>query len=331
MPDLSLLDLPVQIAMALSLASSTTGADLDYLLRTAQRESSFQADARASTSSAEGLFQFIEETWIRTIKDEGEQYGLGEYAAMIEKTTEGRYAVANPAHRRAILALRRDPRISAVMAGAYATRNAEHIAEEIGRRPTSAELYMAHFLGPSDAVRLIQFRDTRQSLSAPDLFPRAAAANRKIFYADSQPRSVGQVYDLLASRHEQTLARRRPAFTGQGVDTGLGSWSAQVSTASTIVRVSSVRSGAEPAMFTDGAIAEPASTAWLGELDGSQGEVIAAMPLRVTALGTDGDEDSTDIAGTATATANTGALRVSVADALAAPASSRLKVIRITR
>ena len=38
-------------------ASQATGADFDYLVQTAERESAFNARAQASTSSAAGLFQ----------------------------------------------------------------------------------------------------------------------------------------------------------------------------------------------------------------------------------------------------------------------------------
>jgi hypothetical protein len=217
------------VALALSLASSTTGADYDYLLRTAQRESSFQSDAKAASSSATGLFQFIEETWIRTIKDEGEQYGLGDYAKLIVRTESGRYEVPNASDREVILALRKDPHISAMMAGAYARRNERHLAAEIGRQPTAGELYIAHFLGAIDAVRLIRVRDAQQHLSAPDLFPRAAAANRSIFYRDGKARSVGEVYNLLIMRNDRAR-RSLPTAQGASGGTAIGNWEATMPT-----------------------------------------------------------------------------------------------------
>ena len=137
MPDASIADLPAQIALALSIASSSTGADYHYLVNTARTESSFQADAKAPTSSAEGLFQFIEETWIRTIKDLGAPYGLGKYADMITKTPAGRYNVDTSEHRAAILKLRKDPMVSAKMAAAYARQNEDFVRNAIGRTPTS--------------------------------------------------------------------------------------------------------------------------------------------------------------------------------------------------
>ncbi len=226
MADATIIELPGHIALALSMASASTGTDYGYLLKTAQRESSFQVDARAATSSATGLFQFIEETWIRTIKDEGERYGLKEYADKISRAENGRYTIESPADRAAILALRKDPRISALMAGVYAQRNAEMIRAEIGRKPTSGELYIAHFLGPMDAARLIKLRDTQPALSAPDLFPKAAESNRGIFYALGHPLSVGAVYDRLISK--RGAASPAAIVSGGGVTPEFGSWTPQV-------------------------------------------------------------------------------------------------------
>ena len=131
----------------------------------------------------------------------------------------------NAKDRAAILALRRDPKISAMMAGAYAKQNAAFVENGIGRRPTSDELYIAHFLGPADAVRMISYRDAKSWMSAPDLFPAAAKANRTIFYGDGGPRSVGEVYDLLAARQHgsETASASSGAFFAGGIE--FGSWS----------------------------------------------------------------------------------------------------------
>ena len=51
------------IVAALTSASRSTGADFDYLLSTAMRESSLKPQAKSKTSSASGLFQFIPGTW----------------------------------------------------------------------------------------------------------------------------------------------------------------------------------------------------------------------------------------------------------------------------
>jgi hypothetical protein len=49
---------------ALHQAATITGSDFDYLLSTATRESSLKPQAKASTSSAAGLFQFVGQAWL---------------------------------------------------------------------------------------------------------------------------------------------------------------------------------------------------------------------------------------------------------------------------
>jgi Transglycosylase SLT domain len=56
---------------AIQQASQATGTSFNYLLATAQVESGLNPQAGASTSSARGLFQFIETTWLATIKQAG--------------------------------------------------------------------------------------------------------------------------------------------------------------------------------------------------------------------------------------------------------------------
>ncbi|MEG0819994.1 MAG: transglycosylase SLT domain-containing protein, partial [Brevundimonas sp.] len=56
------------VEAAIRRASSTTGVDFDFLMKTARRESAMNPSARAGTSSASGLFQFIEQTWLATVK-----------------------------------------------------------------------------------------------------------------------------------------------------------------------------------------------------------------------------------------------------------------------
>jgi hypothetical protein len=51
-------------------ASKVTGTNFQYLVATAQVESGFNPGAAAATSSARGLFQFIEQTWLATLKEQ---------------------------------------------------------------------------------------------------------------------------------------------------------------------------------------------------------------------------------------------------------------------
>ncbi|MDN3719678.1 transglycosylase SLT domain-containing protein [Roseibium salinum] len=65
-----------RIELAFQSASSSTGTSFDYLVKTAARESAFNPTAKARTSSATGLFQFIESTWLETMKEAGPRHGL---------------------------------------------------------------------------------------------------------------------------------------------------------------------------------------------------------------------------------------------------------------
>jgi len=194
------------VAGAIRSAANTTGVSFDYLLATAKIESDFNPKASARTSSARGLFQFIDQTWLGTVKEAGAALGYGDYAAAITRSPSGHYSVSDPAAREAILKLRHDPDVSAAMAGVLTRSNGVKLGRAIGRAPTDAELYMAHFLGVGAATRLITQAERNPRASGASLFPTAAAANRSIFYErGGAPRSVSQVYSLLNARYQAAV------------------------------------------------------------------------------------------------------------------------------
>jgi len=195
---------------AIRQASQATGASFNYLLATAQVESGLNPQAGASTSSARGLFQFIEQTWLGTIKQSGASLGYGRYADAITKTSSGHYQVTDPKMRAEILKLRNDPTANAVMAGAFTKANADYLAGKLGRQPSEGELYIAHFFGAGGAARLISLAAANPNAKAADYFPHAARANPSIFFdrASRAPRSLAQVRDVLVARYD--VARTRP-------------------------------------------------------------------------------------------------------------------------
>jgi len=197
------------IASALQAASQRTGVEFDYLLKTAMRESSLDCDAKSKTSSACGLFQFTEQSWLGTLKKYGGELGLSAEAAKISTTPQGRFHVENAAQRAEILALRNDPHVSALMAAAYTQESASLLENRLGRSVGEGELYMAHFLGAGGAAKLITAAEQTPDMRADLLFPAAAAANRLIFYQkDGTPRSAEEVYRNLVSKHEGVDATR---------------------------------------------------------------------------------------------------------------------------
>ena len=195
---------------AIRQAAQMTGANFQYLLATAQVESRLNPNAQVSTSSARGLFQFIEQTWLATLKEQGPALGYGPYADAITRLPSGHYAVTDPKLYDRILNLRSDPTANALMAGAFTRINAEKLAERLGRDPTEGELYIAHFLGPMGASRLIDLAETKPLTPAASVFPAAARANPTIFYdRHGRARTAGEVYHVLVRRYD--VARGAPS------------------------------------------------------------------------------------------------------------------------
>ncbi len=182
------------VETAIQRASQATGVDFSFLMRTANRESGYNPRAKAQTSSAAGLFQFVEQTWLATLKKHGAKYGYARYSDLIVQGADGRFRVSGAEAREAVMNLRFDPHAASLMVGEMTSDNASYLAGRIGRRPTAGELYAAHFLGPQGAARLIQAVSTSPGASAAGYFPEAASANRSIFYRDGRSLTVAEVY-----------------------------------------------------------------------------------------------------------------------------------------
>jgi hypothetical protein len=197
----------VRIAGAIKQAASSSGTSFEYLLATAKMESDFNPTAGATTSSAHGLFQFIDQTWLGTVKEAGAQLGYGSYADAITRSSDGYYSVGDPTARQAIMKLRDDPAAASVMAAAFTQSNSFKLTGMIGRRPTESELYMAHFMGVGGAAKLITNAEDNPQASGARLFPNAAAANRSIFFDGAgRARSVSEVYSVLTQRYATAAA-----------------------------------------------------------------------------------------------------------------------------
>jgi hypothetical protein len=275
---------PPQVAGAIRQAANTTGTSFEYLLTTAQIESHLNPAAQAATSSAGGLYQFIEQTWLATVKSAGAAFGLGQYAQSIVQGPDGRYEVPNAAARAAVMKLRSDPSVSAVMAGAFTRNNAAQLASVLGRKPSEGELYVAHFLGADGAGKLIAAATSHPRADAAAMFPQAAAANRSIFYeASGQPRSAAQVYSRLTGRFE--VARALTFAPGAG--SGPGGAPDPAGTTQAIAAATSQRTVADTrplfeSIFTDrvGAAVSPAvSSLWAPTAASSTGGPATAPAL----------------------------------------------------
>ncbi len=285
-----------KIAGTIKNAASATGASFEYLISAAKIESNLNPSAQASTSSARGLYQFIEQTWLGTVKEAGNAFGYGKYADAITKSDSGRYSVADSGTRDEILKLRDDPAANAAMAGVLTQSNSFKLTGMIGRRPTDSELYMAHFMGVSGASKLISKAEDSPGLSGPAMFPSAAAANRSIFYnRDGTARSVSQVYSVLTSRYEAAANSQtaRTAMAAAGVTPGsrVAAASAPVDNAAYLssfpqvradatAQVASLQTSAEPvfrSLYQTGDRPEPVSNA-VRELWGNNTALTNPLP-----------------------------------------------------
>lgn len=190
------------VAGAIRSASQATGTSFNYLLATAKIESDLDPNLSMKSSSATGLFQFIDQTWLGTLKQAGPALGYGTYADAISRNpSTGRYSVDDPRMRREIMKLRTDPTANAMMAGVLTQKNSAALARRLGRQPSESELYMAHFFGAGGAGKLIEMVGSNPQALAADVFPAAAHANRSIFYdRQGNARSVSGVYSELIHR-----------------------------------------------------------------------------------------------------------------------------------
>lgn len=190
-----------RVATAIRAASSRSGVDFSYLFNQARIESGLNPTAQARTSSARGLFQFIDQSWLATLNAHGAEHGLGWAADAIRRSPGGRYNVDDPQLRARIMALRDNPETASVMAAEFAADNRDYLERELGRPAESVDLYLAHFLGAGGARRFLRAHDANPSAAAAPLLPAAARANRSIFYhRNGQPRSLGEIRTRFAAR-----------------------------------------------------------------------------------------------------------------------------------
>ena len=204
------------VRSAIAHAARETGMDFQYMLAQAKIESALDPDAQASTSSAAGLYQFTRDTWLRTLDAHGDKHGLDWASNAI---AGGR--ITDPALAGQIMALRNDPQASALMAGELAGDNRDELSGVLGREPDGAELYLGHFLGSGGARKFLTALTQSPETSAAALLPKAASANRPIFFEPSgAARSVREVMDLVRSKVE---AAKEPGVSPDDF-TGMSRW-----------------------------------------------------------------------------------------------------------
>jgi len=214
-----------RLQSAIAQAAQRTGIDFDYLLGQAKLESGLNAGARAGTSSASGLYQFIEQSWLAVVKKHGAEHGLGWAADSIGHSASGRLSVGDPATRQAILQLRNDPNVASLMAAEHASDNKDILEAATGREATGTDLYMAHFLGAAGARKFLTTMQRSPGATGASLFPQAASANRNVFFErDGSPRSLSAIYQRFADKLGAGAASASSdiQYAAQALDAGDG-------------------------------------------------------------------------------------------------------------
>jgi hypothetical protein len=201
-----------EVMAAIRQASHKTGVDFSYLLHEAEAESSLDPNAQAATSSARGLYQFVESTWLDVIDKHGGKHGLDAAAIAITRNSKGQAVVNNAQKRAEILQLRDDPRISALMAAELTKDNEAQLESKLGREVTHAELYMAHFLGAGGATRFLDSHDNNPDIEAQYIVPAAARANEAVFFKGGKALTLEQVLARFENKFDQ-----HPALQAAGV------------------------------------------------------------------------------------------------------------------
>ncbi|HZH27493.1 MAG TPA: hypothetical protein VEY95_09965 [Azospirillaceae bacterium] len=236
---------PENVTTAIRQASAKTGVEFSYLMEKASVESGFRTDAKATTSSAGGLFQFVEGTWLDMLKSHGGKYGYEKEANAIVRRTDGTYTVPDAEMRARVMELRNDPRASSLLAAEYARENRDYLQSSTGGQVGATELYMAHFLGPQGATRFLNEMRKNPDGTAATVLPEAARANKSVFYSkDGQALSLKDIYNRFAARF--------------GTDAGSGAVSAPPSAIAQVSADNGIARG--PAKFGNLALPTPDAT-----------------------------------------------------------------------
>jgi len=193
------------VRAAIGQAAQSTGVNFSYLLAQAKSESGLNPNAKASSSSASGLYQFLDQSWLGVVKQHGAEHGMAWAANAITAKKGGGYTV-DPSMRQAVMSLREQAGPSSLMAASYAADNASSLSSSLGRQVNGTDLYMAHFLGLGGATKFLRAQCNNGAACAATMFPQEARANRSIFYGkDGSPRTLDQVYAIMGHKLDNAV------------------------------------------------------------------------------------------------------------------------------
>lgn len=224
---------PGDVKSIIAEAAKRTNTDVNTMLTFAAIESGLNPAAKAGTSSATGLYQFISSTWKTMISKYGRKYNLD--------------ASASPT----------DPMANALMGGEFLNENARAIAS-VKPNPTATDLYLAHFLGAGGAKTFLR---ANPSAIGADIMPGPAKANRPIFYDGSRPRTIAEIYNVLNNKVQKAAARfgiNAPKTASLGNGSTSSQPATQASSGST--QPSRTTGASQPSTSASGGSSQPSRT-----------------------------------------------------------------------
>jgi hypothetical protein len=213
---------PAELVRAAQRAGAAVGIDPALLLAIAWRESGFDPSSTGGTSSAAGYFQFLDDSWLEAIRLVGPQHGLGSVAVAIGMGANGRPYVSSDAFvgsgdssrgaqnaRSAILALRRDPATSAMIAAEMLVRERSQLEAAFGRPVRAGNLYLAHVLGVGGAIKFVAAIQTTPSASSISVGGVGVASNEPLFrdYRSGRYMSVSEAANAIDAMIQERRAK----------------------------------------------------------------------------------------------------------------------------
>jgi hypothetical protein len=197
---------------AIRVAQQKSHVDPGLLLAIAAKESGFNPEARNRHSTARGLLQFTNATWLTVVRDFGPRYGLSRYAQAIETDRDGNLRVSKPRLRRAILALRDNPRLQAIMTAERLEQGRPTLELHLGRSARAADLYFLHLLGPTGATHFLTELNEHPDASSLTVVGGAAKANAGLFVRDGRPLTVAEAYASVQATLDEQASRHADLF-----------------------------------------------------------------------------------------------------------------------
>lgn len=174
---------------AIQAASKATGVSPSILYAFAFKETRFGKIMNNTTSSAQGVFQFLPRTW---------------------KEIENKYSKQFPVLKMGPKNIRAAALGAALMIKGLIRTYTRNFAGN----PSATDLYMMYLLGPTGGTRFLKAMENNPEASAPRTFPREAKANPSVFYQAGRARTLGGVYRYMDEEIGEVEEALRPTNKG---------------------------------------------------------------------------------------------------------------------